>query len=97
MALHAGGSDECDLKLYVVWTGTAVGGKVLLSSDSRFSAFPPNRIQENVMAGVNGALGELNNIKDTVTGTFTGAVDSVTGSLNGAANATSNFFTGSGR
>ena len=42
------GSDICNLKLYTVWTGTDADGKVLLSSDSRFSMFPPNRVQENV-------------------------------------------------
>jgi hypothetical protein len=104
VALHAGGSEDCDLKLYVVWTGKDAHGRVLLSSDSRFSAFPPNRIQENVMAGVDSALGNLNNMKDKVTDTFTGAVESVTGAVNeagdsisGAANSTANFFTGSGR
>eukprot|EP00804_Cyclotella_cryptica_P014456 CCRYP_004784-RB/>CCRYP_004784-RB protein AED:0.32 eAED:0.32 QI:669/1/1/1/0.5/0.66/3/606/213 len=78
VALHSGGADDCDLKLYVVWTGTAVGGKVLLSSDSRFSAFPPNRIQENVQNGVDTALGNLNKIKDTVTGNIEGAFEAVT-------------------
>lgn len=42
----ANGNDVCDLKLHVVWTGTDVNGKVLLSSDSRFSMFPPDRTQE---------------------------------------------------
>lgn len=42
------GSNKCDLKLNVAWTGTDVNGKVLLSSASRPSMFPPNRIQENV-------------------------------------------------
>ena len=65
LTLHDGGSNDCDLKLFVVWTGTAVGGKVLLSSDSRFSAFPPNRIQENVKNGLESAL---KNTKDTVDG-----------------------------
>ncbi|KAL7462735.1 hypothetical protein ACHAXS_003110 [Conticribra weissflogii] len=81
VALHSGGSDECDLKLFVVWTGTGVGGTALFSSDSRFSAFPPNRIQENVENGVNQAIGNLQdqatNAKDTVDGFF----DSVTGSI----------------
>eukprot|EP00956_Cyclotella_meneghiniana_P020635 scaffold36680_cov51-Cyclotella_meneghiniana.AAC.4 len=27
VALHAGGTDDCDLKLYVVWTGTDAQGK----------------------------------------------------------------------
>jgi hypothetical protein len=39
-------STECDLTLHVVWTGTDVDGNVMSSSSSRFSAFPPNRIQE---------------------------------------------------
>jgi hypothetical protein len=97
VALHAGGNNDCDLKLHVVWTGTAAGGKVLLSSDSRFSAFPPNRIQENVKAGVDSALNNLNNIKDTVSDTVTGAVDSVTGSVAGAADSVTNFVSGTGR
>ena len=42
------GSNVCDLKLHVVWTGTDVNGRALLSSDSRMSMFPPNRIQEKV-------------------------------------------------
>lgn len=42
------GNTVCDLKLHVVWTGTDVNGNVLLSSDSRFSMFPPNRLQESV-------------------------------------------------
>mmetsp|Transcript_21000 Transcript_21000/g.37925 ORF Transcript_21000/g.37925 Transcript_21000/m.37925 type:complete len:366 (-) Transcript_21000:318-1415(-) len=40
------GGSECDLTLHVVWTGTDVDGNVMSSSSSRFSAFPPNRIQE---------------------------------------------------
>jgi len=93
VALHAGGTDDCDLKLYVVWTGTDAQGKVLLSSDSRFSAFPPNRIQENVMAGVNSALGQLESIKDSVTG----AVNDVSDKITGAAEEATDFFTGNER
>ena len=93
VALHAGGTDDCDLKLYVVWTGTDAQGKVLLSSDSRFSAFPPNRIQENVMAGVNSALGQLESIKDSVAG----AVNDVSDKISGAAEEATNFFTGDER
>ena len=81
----------------MVWTGTDAQGKVLLSSDSRFSAFPPNRIQENVMAGVDSALGNLNDIKDKIIGTLTGAADTVSDSFTGAVDATTGFFTGSGR
>ena len=81
------------MKLYVVWTGTDAQGKVLLSSDSRFSAFPPNRIQENVMAGVNSALGQLESIKDSVTG----AVNDVSDKITGAAEEATDFFTGNER
>jgi len=35
---------ECNLKIYVVWTGTDVDGKPLQSYESRFGAFPPNVI-----------------------------------------------------
>ena len=61
------GSNQCDLKLYVVWTGTDVDGNVLLSSNSRFSMFPPNRLQENVMGQYNKMIDGLKNIKDTLT------------------------------
>mmetsp|Transcript_19614 Transcript_19614/g.41228 ORF Transcript_19614/g.41228 Transcript_19614/m.41228 type:complete len:196 (+) Transcript_19614:51-638(+) len=81
VALHAGGSDECDLKLFVVWTGTGVGGTALFSSDSRFSAFPPNRIQENVENGVNQAIGNLQgkatDAKDAVDNFFDTVTDSI--------------------
>mmetsp|Transcript_34590 Transcript_34590/g.63857 ORF Transcript_34590/g.63857 Transcript_34590/m.63857 type:complete len:421 (-) Transcript_34590:283-1545(-) len=62
------GSDVCDLKLHVVWTGTDVDGKVLLSSDSRPSAFPPNRIQENVKGRYDKMVQSLSDLKDQVTG-----------------------------
>ena len=43
---------DCDLVLYVVWTGTDVDGKALLSSANRFSAFPAqelkNRLSQNL-------------------------------------------------
>ena len=38
------GGTECDVLLYVVWTGTDVDGKALLSSAYRFSAFPPQEL-----------------------------------------------------
>lgn len=39
---------ECDLILYVVWTGTDSGGAVLQSSANRFSAFPAQKIQNRI-------------------------------------------------
>ena len=56
------GNTACDLKLYVVWTGTDVDGKSLLSSDSRFSMFPPNRLQENVQGQVNNMMDSFKNL-----------------------------------
>jgi hypothetical protein len=64
----ASGSTLCDLKLYVVWTGTDADGNALLSSDSRFSMFPPNRIEESVTGAYEKMLEDLKNIKDTITG-----------------------------
>lgn len=68
----ASGSKICDLKLYVVWTGTDADGKALLSSDSRFSMFPPNRIQESVTSAYEKMIEELKNIKDNIQDTVTG-------------------------
>lgn len=64
----ATGDNACDLRLHVVWTGTDVDGKVLLSSDSRFSMFPPNRVQENVNNSVNNMLAGVKDIRDKITG-----------------------------
>ncbi|KAK1735325.1 hypothetical protein QTG54_013939 [Skeletonema marinoi] len=63
---QATGSDACDLKLYVVWTGTDVNGNVLKSSDSRFSAFPPNRIQEQVVGSYDSMMSEVQNFGQDV-------------------------------
>lgn len=62
------GSHQCDLKLFVVWTGTDVNGDVLLSSDTRFSMFPPNRIQEGVQGRYDKMVQSLNNMKDKIPG-----------------------------
>jgi hypothetical protein len=43
----AGGTD-CDLTLYVVWTGTDVNGDVFSSSPNRFSAFPSSNLKEAI-------------------------------------------------
>jgi len=40
--------NECDVRVYVVWTGTDVDGNVFQSSSSRFSAFPAQRIQDRI-------------------------------------------------
>jgi hypothetical protein len=59
------GSNVCDLKLHVVWTGTDVNGKALLSSDSRMSMFPPDRIQEKVKNTYNTMIENLKKLTRT--------------------------------
>ena len=44
-AIHLSGGTQCDLQLYVVWTGTDDDGNVLSSADSRFSNFEPKQLQ----------------------------------------------------
>ena len=43
---HGNLGTDCDLVLYVVWTGTDVDGKALLSSANRFSAFPAQELKD---------------------------------------------------
>jgi len=38
----------CDLMLYVVWSGTDATNRALQSSNSRFSAFPPQNLQDRI-------------------------------------------------
>lgn len=59
-------SNTCNLKLHAVWTGTDVNGKVLLSSDSRFSMFPPNRVQENVKGRYDSMVESITNLKNKI-------------------------------
>lgn len=47
--IHAEGGTDCDITLYVVWTGTDVDGKSFQSSGNRFSAFPPARLQDRLL------------------------------------------------
>lgn len=75
LGFAASGSTQCDLKLYVVWTGTDADGNALLSSDSRFSMFPRNRIEESVTGAYDKMLEDLKNMKDTITDTVTGQRD----------------------
>ena len=46
--IHEVDGTQCDLQLYVVWTGTDDDGNVLSSSDSRFSNFEPKQLQKRV-------------------------------------------------
>jgi len=45
---------ECDLKLYVVWTGTDADGRVLSSSKFRFSAYKGKRVIDSIRNRVSG-------------------------------------------
>ncbi len=67
---QAAKNDICDLKLYVVWTGTDVNGNVLMSSDTRFSAFPPNRVQEKVVGSYDSILSDMQNFGQDVKDKF---------------------------
>jgi hypothetical protein len=42
------GANICDLMLYVVWSGTDASNRAFQSSNSRFSAFPPQNIQDRI-------------------------------------------------
>jgi len=66
LGFAADGSDICNLKIYAVWTGTDADGKVLLSSDSRFSMFPPNRVQENVKGRYESMLKNWEDTKEKI-------------------------------
>lgn len=47
--IHENGGTQCDVTLYVVWTGTDQDGRTFQSSGKRFSAFPPARLQDSLM------------------------------------------------
>ena len=49
--VRRGGSD-CDLTLYVAWTGTDSSGRGLFSSTSRFSAFTQKSLQDQFSHGL---------------------------------------------
>mmetsp|Transcript_23239 Transcript_23239/g.33998 ORF Transcript_23239/g.33998 Transcript_23239/m.33998 type:complete len:104 (+) Transcript_23239:444-755(+) len=50
--IQAQGGNECDLTLYVVWTGTDVNGSYLTSSSNRFSAFNPKQVKDQMRDGI---------------------------------------------
>eukprot|EP00559_Dactyliosolen_fragilissimus_P001121 CAMPEP_0184861450 /NCGR_PEP_ID=MMETSP0580-20130426/6134_1 /TAXON_ID=1118495 /ORGANISM="Dactyliosolen fragilissimus" /LENGTH=264 /DNA_ID=CAMNT_0027358959 /DNA_START=140 /DNA_END=934 /DNA_ORIENTATION=+ len=50
--IAADGGTECDLTLYVVWTGDDRDGKALTSSSSRFSSFQPKQLQDFLMDSI---------------------------------------------
>lgn len=47
------GGTECDLTLHVVWEGTDKNGKVLTSSNKRFSAFEPKQMKDQFTDALN--------------------------------------------
>lgn len=50
--IHENGGTECDLTLYVVWTGSDVNGNTLSSSKFRFSAFRGKQIMDTFRDGL---------------------------------------------
>mmetsp|Transcript_3264 Transcript_3264/g.4951 ORF Transcript_3264/g.4951 Transcript_3264/m.4951 type:complete len:250 (-) Transcript_3264:202-951(-) len=44
---------DCDVTLYVVWTGTDVNSKPFVSATRRFSAFPSEQIQNKIKDQIN--------------------------------------------
>jgi hypothetical protein len=61
--IHDQGGNTCDLRLYVVWTGTDKNGMYLTSSSKRFSAFSPRQIRDSFKD-------TLNKIKNGVSNTL---------------------------
>ena len=55
-AKHQNDGTDCDIVLYVVWTGSDVDGKALLSSAYRFSAFPAQEIADRLTQNLPGAV-----------------------------------------
>ncbi|MGK3734629.1 MAG: hypothetical protein ACI90V_001466 [Bacillariaceae sp.] len=51
---------ECDLMLYVVWTGTDSNGKDFTSSANRFSAFPKQSWSDRVNLGLPDWMDSIN-------------------------------------
>jgi hypothetical protein len=58
-AMKAKGGTECNIKLFVVWTGTDSKGEAFHSSANRFSAFPPGEIQDRIANKINDFIGDL--------------------------------------
>lgn len=52
---HQDDGTDCDIVFYVVWTGTDVDGKALLSSANRFSAFPAQELSDRFTQNLPGA------------------------------------------
>jgi hypothetical protein len=47
--IAANGGVDCDVTIYVVWTGTDAKGRSFQSSGKRFSAFPPGRLKDRLL------------------------------------------------
>eukprot|EP00567_Pseudictyota_dubia_P008136 CAMPEP_0197464400 /NCGR_PEP_ID=MMETSP1175-20131217/64001_1 /TAXON_ID=1003142 /ORGANISM="Triceratium dubium, Strain CCMP147" /LENGTH=337 /DNA_ID=CAMNT_0043000379 /DNA_START=20 /DNA_END=1033 /DNA_ORIENTATION=+ len=82
VAIHAGGGNECDLTLFVVWTGSDANGNVMSSSNSRFSAFEPQQIQDRwgarISDSINSVTDKVSDITDSVNEFGQGVQDAVT-------------------
>ena len=58
--IHKNDGTDCDLTIYVVWTGTDEKDKYLTSSNNRFSAFQPKQIQDFFRDGVTSLIPTFN-------------------------------------
>lgn len=47
---------QCDLNLYVVWTGTDKDGTLLTSSNMRFSLFNPKQVRDSLKDALKNSL-----------------------------------------
>lgn len=55
---------ECDIMLYVVWTGTDSNGKDFTSSANRFSAFPKQSWSDRLYLNLPSWMDSINPFKD---------------------------------
>lgn len=62
---------ECDLMLYVVWTGTDSNGKDFISSANRFSAFPKQSWSDRLYIKLPDWMDPINPFKNSETNSET--------------------------
>lgn len=60
--LHANGENTCDLKIYFVWTGSDVDGRILSSAGSRWSAFPLQKLPKLDLSSLKNITGSIKDI-----------------------------------
>ena len=86
-AWHAEGRSDCDISLYVVWTGTDSAGSAFRSSAYRFSEFPAQELGDRFSQGVPAFI-------RTAEEGVSSAVDTVQDGVSNAADAANPFNDG---